>query len=53
MQIIVNDHTNYMVRARSKCKIDGRPPGTGLSASMEGFTNSYMNTGMWGITRDG
>ena len=37
VQRIVDDHTNYMVRASTKCKMDGEISGTGLPASQGDF----------------
>jgi hypothetical protein len=47
----VDNHTTNMVRARTKCEIDGEILGLGLLGHRD-FTNSYTNTQTWGITRD-
>jgi hypothetical protein len=52
MQRIANDHMSYMSRVRAKFEMDGEIPGIGLPGHRD-FTNSYMNTQTWGITRDG
>jgi hypothetical protein len=51
VQRIVIDYTSYMTRVRAKFKMDGENPGPGLPGHRD-FTNSYMNTRTWGITRD-
>jgi hypothetical protein len=40
---IVDNQTTNMVRARTKCEIDGEIPRLGLLGHRD-FTNSYMNT---------
>jgi hypothetical protein len=41
MQRIVDDHTSYIIRVRTKCKIDEESLDTGLPANQGDFTNSY------------
>ena len=41
-----------MIRVRAKSRMNGEVLGPGLPGHRD-FTNSYMNTRTWGITRDG
>jgi hypothetical protein len=52
MQRIVSDHTYTWLRVRTKYEMDREILGPGLLGHRD-FTNSYTNTRMWGITRNG
>jgi hypothetical protein len=41
-----------MIRVRAKFEMDEEIPELGLTGHRD-FTNFYMNTRTWGITRDG
>ena len=48
VQRIVNDHTNYMVRARTKCKMDGEISGhwsTNKPGGLYELLHEYPNVG--------
>ena len=51
MQRIVNDHTSYMIRVRTKFKMDGELSEQ-WSASKHETLKLLHNTRTWGITRD-
>jgi hypothetical protein len=54
MQRIAGNHTSTWLRPRPKHKMDGETSDYQSDNNlMRQFTNSYMNTRTWGITRDG
>jgi hypothetical protein len=52
VQRIVNDHTSYMTRVRTKCEMNGEIS-ENWSASTWGTLRLLHSTRTWGITRDG
>ena len=52
MQRTVNDHTSYMIRARTKCEMDGKMPEHWSASKPQRLYELLHNTRMLGITRD-